>query len=239
MRKLSLSPFLSVLSHSHTYTHTHYSLTHSLTPDNNFETEFDPKRGWDHGVFIPLKLIYPDADIPLVQLSLNVHLDPEYHYRLGQLLGPLRDEGVMILGSGQATHNMRELMHHMTFSPFGPAVEFVSWLNDLVRNPSAEERHSLLNAWKKAPEGVRNHPREGTNPTTCLQSFFLPIHSCTLLSFFHLSSPLLFFFLPQISLTLRALDPPHGCGRCGAQRPRRKGFVRRSCWRHGSPVVRL
>ena len=78
-----------------------------------FPTHLDKKRGFDHGVFVPLKLLYPEAEIPTVQLSLLSSLDPAAHVRMGAALAPLREEGTLIVGSGMASHSMRDFMGSM------------------------------------------------------------------------------------------------------------------------------
>jgi aromatic ring-opening dioxygenase catalytic subunit (LigB family) len=120
-----------------------------------FTTAADAKRGFDHGTFVPLKLTYPDADVPTVQLSLRRGLDPAEHLAMGRALAPLRDEGVFIIGSGMSYHNLRA---------FGPAAgrvsrEFDSWLRDAATRPEAE-RAAQLTAWAKAPGARQAHPRE-------------------------------------------------------------------------------
>ena len=114
----------------------------------------DPARGYDHGVFVPLLLTTPEADIPVVQLSLRSDLDPETHLRAGQALAPLRDEGVLIVGSGMSWHNMRG---------FGPAFTeksrvFDRWLEEAVADPAT--RADLLRRWDEAPYAREAHPRE-------------------------------------------------------------------------------
>jgi aromatic ring-opening dioxygenase catalytic subunit (LigB family) len=120
-----------------------------------FETAEDSERGFDHGTFTPLKQAYPDADVPVVQLSLMASLDAGEHLRLGRALAPLRDEGVFIIGSGDSFHNMRK---------FGPAARepsqaFNAWLTDALTGDPGE-REKKLTAWASAPEARVCQPRE-------------------------------------------------------------------------------
>ena len=121
-----------------------------------FPSAADPDRGFDHGTFIPLKVSYPDADIPAVQLSLQAGLDPEQHLNLGRALAPLRDEGVFIIGSGMSYHNMRGFRDPRAV---GPAEEFDAWLSETA-SLDASERDRRLAAWSTAPASRDVHPRE-------------------------------------------------------------------------------
>jgi aromatic ring-opening dioxygenase catalytic subunit (LigB family) len=115
----------------------------------------DPARGLDHGVFIPLKLVFPEADIPVVPLSLRRDLDPAAHLAAGRALAPLRDEGVLILGSGMSFHNMRGYGD----PHYGPVSDaFDGWLGETVAQPAAA-RATALAAWADAPGGLQSHPR--------------------------------------------------------------------------------
>lgn len=114
------------------------------------------ERGFDHGTFVPLKLTYPDADIPTVQLSLKASLDPAEHLAIGRALAPLRDEGVFIIGSGQSYHNMRGFRDRRP----DPASEtFDAWLREAV-TAAPEERDRKLTQWADAPAARACHPRE-------------------------------------------------------------------------------
>ncbi|MFZ1537661.1 MAG: class III extradiol ring-cleavage dioxygenase [Chromatiaceae bacterium] len=114
----------------------------------------DPKRGFDHGMFIPLMLMFPDADIPVVQVSLHRDLDPDLHWRAGQALAPLLDEGVLILGSGMSFHNMRGYGDPR----FGPiSDQFDAWLTTAVQAEAAERQHLLVD-WAQAPAARLSHP---------------------------------------------------------------------------------
>ena len=118
----------------------------------------DPERGLDHGVFIPFKLIYPDADIPMVQLSLNRSLDAGTHLNIGRALIPLRDEGVLIVGSGMSYHNLRDL-YSGDPRALRSATEFDAWLGDAVTDTDSEARERKLVAWHQAPGARAAHPR--------------------------------------------------------------------------------
>ena len=115
------------------------------------------QRGLDHGVFIPFKLIYPEADIPIVQLSLKHDLDPAGHLAIGHALSPLRDEGVLIVGSGLSYHNLGKF-----FSPDAAAnlasEQFDTWLGNAISAEPAE-REQLLTHWESAPGARACHPR--------------------------------------------------------------------------------
>ncbi|MGV3625712.1 MAG: DODA-type extradiol aromatic ring-opening family dioxygenase [Archangium sp.] len=121
-----------------------------------FQTASDSQRGYDHGTFVPLKLTYPNADVPVVQLSLKAGLDAAEHLAMGRALAPLRDEGVFIVGSGMTFHNLRAF-----FDPRArPVAEtFDAWLRESATLPAAQ-RDARLAAWESAPMARAAHPRE-------------------------------------------------------------------------------
>lgn len=116
----------------------------------------DPARGFDHGVFIPLKLVFPDADIPTVALSLRSGLDPAAHLAIGRALRPLRGEGVLIIGSGMSFHNMKAFN---TDASRTNSKAFDAWLDETITSPAAE-RAARLSNWAAAPMARESHPRE-------------------------------------------------------------------------------
>jgi 4,5-DOPA dioxygenase extradiol len=117
-----------------------------------------PDRGLDHGAWVPLMLMYPQADIPVTQLSVQTALGPAHHLWLGEVLRPLRDEGVLILGSGSVTHNLREFGRH---DYAGAPPDWVSGFNDwLVERVAVADREALLDYRGQAPHAARNHPTE-------------------------------------------------------------------------------
>jgi len=114
------------------------------------EADGDPARGFDHGVWSPLALACPDGKVPVVSMSVQPRLDAAHHFAMGKALAPLRDEGVLILGSGSFTHNLREIGRHAEH-----AVQFEEWLSTAVEQGRVDD----LLEWKaRAPLAGRNHP---------------------------------------------------------------------------------
>ncbi|PIL20015.1 hypothetical protein P775_11710 [Puniceibacterium antarcticum] len=112
----------------------------ALLAATGIDSGSDSTRGWDHGVFVPMKVFLPDADISVVQLSLQRGLDPKAHLAIRRALRPLRTEGVLILGSGQTYHNMRGIMRGRT--PVPDAEAFDGWLRAAMAHP--ETRNDAL-----------------------------------------------------------------------------------------------
>lgn len=126
----------------------------ALLAQAGFELAVESKRGLDHGVFVPFLLVYPEADVPIMQLSLQQGLDPSLHLAIGRALAPLRERGVLIVGSGMSYHNLAAM-----FSGRGAeaATAFDAWLGEAVRDP--QTRDEKLAAWRSAPGGRESHPR--------------------------------------------------------------------------------
>ena len=121
-------------------------------------THVHPTRGLDHGAWVPLLLMYADADIPVTQLTVQPTLGTGHHFHLGEALRPLRDEGVLILGSGGTTHNLHEFGRHPRDVP-PPAwvTGFQEWLAHTVESGNTDD---FLHYRERGPDAVRNHPRE-------------------------------------------------------------------------------
>lgn len=123
-----------------------------------FAADLSKDRGLDHGAWVPLMLAYADADVPVTQLSIQTRRGPAWHWRLGEALRPLRDEGVLILASGSATHNLREFGRHgRDAAPLGYVAAFNDWLANAV---VGGRRDDLIDYRSLAPEAARNHPTE-------------------------------------------------------------------------------
>ena len=115
----------------------------------------DDRQGYDHGTFVPLSIMYPDADIPVFQVSMRHSYDPQDHFALGRALSPLRDQGVLIIGSGLSYHNLRA---------FGPAAKVPSeafdvWLAHALAQPADMRTNALLD-WETAPYARECHAQE-------------------------------------------------------------------------------
>ena len=128
----------------------------SLISAAGLPASLDTVQGFDHGAFTTMFPMYPDAEVPLVQLSMLRNYDPEAHLALGRALAPLRDEGVLIVGSGLSYHNLRA---------FGPAARtasaaFDAWLQDTLLRTAPGARSEALRHWSDAPAARQAHPRE-------------------------------------------------------------------------------
>ncbi|KAL2237828.1 4,5-DOPA dioxygenase extradiol [Sesamum indicum] len=127
-----------------------------LLEEAGFERVYeDKKHGLDHGAWVPLMLMYPDADIPVCQLSVQTEMDATYHYNLGRALAPLKKEGVLIVGSGSATHNLRT-MQGINDSVASWAAEFDNWLKESLLSGRFEDVNHYE---EKAPFAKLAHPR--------------------------------------------------------------------------------
>lgn len=123
-----------------------------------FECDIDGKRGLDHGAWVPLSLIYPSADIPVVELSVQPRLGPEHHVRVGRALAPLRDEGVLIVGSGSFTHDLSEFRGRELNEPSPSWVnQFADWFDAALTENRTDD---LIHYADRAPYARKNHPTE-------------------------------------------------------------------------------
>jgi aromatic ring-opening dioxygenase catalytic subunit (LigB family) len=116
----------------------------------------DERRGFDHGTFTVMEALYPEADIPVVQMSLRADFSARNHIDMGRALAPLRDEGVLILGSGLSYHNLRR----MDPSASAPSREFDAWLQEVLIRCAPSERIRNLEQWSAAPSARIAHPQE-------------------------------------------------------------------------------
>jgi 4,5-DOPA dioxygenase extradiol len=131
--------------------------TAGLLQGAGLEVHADAERGLDHGAWVPLLLMYPQAQIPVVQLSLQTAAGAAHHLAVGKALAPLRDQGVLILASGGATHNLREFFRPAPGQDESYVPRFSAWLTDVLERG---DRQSLVDYRRIAPEAVRAHPSE-------------------------------------------------------------------------------
>lgn len=131
-----------------------------LLAGHGLDVTADATRGLDHGAWVPLSLIYAEADIPVVQLSIASNASPEWHYALGQALAPLRDEGVLVIGSGSITHNLRA--YFTTRPPIDAPAPAPAWVSDftdwIADRMTAGAVDDILHSVERAPHGRDNHP---------------------------------------------------------------------------------
>ncbi|MGE5626447.1 MAG: DODA-type extradiol aromatic ring-opening family dioxygenase, partial [Bacillota bacterium] len=131
--------------------------TTKLLQAAGFPVVADPERGLDHGAWVPLMLMYPQADIPVVQLSLQTPEGAEHHWKLGEALAALRREGVLVVGSGGATHNLREFFRPVPGQDESYVPKFTAWLEDAL---TRGDREALVDYRRRAPDARRAHPTE-------------------------------------------------------------------------------
>lgn len=127
-----------------------------LLQDAGFKASLDPNQGFDHGTFTPLVIMYPEANVPVLQLSLKAGYDPAEHIAIGRALAPLRDDEVLIIGSGLSYHNMRAM------GPAGARASqrFDGWMQDTLLRSIGAARTQKLIEWANAPSAREAHPRE-------------------------------------------------------------------------------
>lgn len=144
---------------------------HKALNEADIEAELDAQRGLDHGVFVPLKIMYPDADIPCVQLSLVNSLDAKAHLNIGRALREVDYDNLLVIGSGFTFHNMKAFYGSSAQEPDTQNLAFERWLLDTCSNPnySETEREQRLIDWDNAPYARYCHPRE---------EHLLPLHVC-------------------------------------------------------------
>lgn len=142
-----------------------------LLNGENLQPDLDDGRGFDHGLFIPLKIMYPDARIPCVQLSLLKSLDPDQHIRVGAALAALRAENILVIGSGFSFHNLRAFFAATVPDADDRNQAFENWLLECCSSSEIdeEERRQRLIHWQDAPGARFCHPRE---------EHLLPLHVC-------------------------------------------------------------
>ena len=126
-----------------------------LLSEAGFAVTLDPDRGLDHGAWVPLRYLVPDANLPVFQVSLPVDLDAGGALRLGRALAPLRERGVLIIGSGSLTHNLYEFRQHIRDPEY--AQQFADWVGEAVLRRDVE---ALVDYRRRAPHAARAHPTE-------------------------------------------------------------------------------
>jgi aromatic ring-opening dioxygenase catalytic subunit (LigB family) len=139
----------------------------ALIKNAGLRTHLDYERGFDHGTYSLLAVTHPEADIPVIQVSIRSDYDPEAHVQLGRTLAPLREDGVLIIGSGSSYHNMQAFRGHGRNNPAQESAIFDTWLKETLVDASPQERIERLLHWERAPHAREVHPQE---------DHFMPLH---------------------------------------------------------------
>jgi 4,5-DOPA dioxygenase extradiol len=160
---------------------------HNALKKEGIQSKLDAQRGFDHGLFIPLKIMYPLADIPCVQISLMSHLNPDKHIHIGHVLQQIDTDNLLIIGSGSSFHNMNAFFSPEDDESNNKNIDFENWLLETIGNTelTENERRLRLSNWKKSPSATYCHPREehllplhvcyGVTQTACKESFSINI----------------------------------------------------------------
>jgi len=133
---------------------------HSMIEGTGLATHLDSTRGFDHGAYSILAVTHPEADVPVIQVSVRADYDPQAHLKLGRALAPLRDDGVLIIGSGSSYHDLRGFFDARGDGPRRDSAEFDAWLKETLVDSSPEERLRRLLDWEHAPSARAAQPRE-------------------------------------------------------------------------------
>lgn len=143
----------------------------SALEGNGIKAMKDQQRGFDHGLFVPLKIMFPEADIPCVQLSLEQNLDPALHVQIGKALQSLEWDNLLVIGSGFSFHNMRAFFGSNSQETHESNIAFDDWLTDVISDKTLTEniREERLVGWESAPRARFCHPRE---------EHLIPLHVC-------------------------------------------------------------
>jgi len=141
---------------------------HTLICEEGIRTHIDPERGFDHGTYSLLAVTHPKADTPVIQVSIRSDYDPESHLKLGRALAPLRDEGILIIGSGSSYHNLSAMMGtRLNLRVQEESAQFDAWLRETLVDSAPKQRLRRLLKWEHAPFARAVHPQE---------HHFVPLH---------------------------------------------------------------
>lgn len=130
-----------------------------LLQKSGVESKMNSNRGIDHGTWVPLSLMFPDEDIPIVQVSMNQNLDMKYHIDVGKALRPLLDENILFISSGNSVHSFQAIRESKNGKTDKWIYDFEDWLQTTLGKEEEERNNDLIN-WENAPNGRRSHPRE-------------------------------------------------------------------------------